>query len=81
MGDQANSSMSPQWKGLFDWSMSYHDGTRPTDFAELGKPDPEKLKWYVCNTVLEREVCTVSELSKQMFCPVQVVNCSLYLYG
>lgn len=46
MGDQANSSM-PQWKGLFDWSMSYHDGTRATDFDDVGKPDPEKIKWCV----------------------------------
>jgi hypothetical protein len=36
----------PQWKGLFDWSMSYQDGTKPTEFGERGPPDPQKLKWY-----------------------------------
>jgi hypothetical protein len=46
MGDNQGSSM-PQWKGLFDWSMSYHDGTQPTNFNELGKADPDKMKWCV----------------------------------
>ena len=35
----------PQWKGLFDWSMQYQDGTRPTDSSI--ERDPEKQKWFV----------------------------------
>eukprot|EP00892_Ulva_mutabilis_P002100 jgi/Ulvmu1/11891/UM081_0049.1 len=38
-----NSSM-PQWKGLFDWSMSYHDGTKPTDFNSI-ELNPQKIEW------------------------------------
>ena len=55
MGDQANSSM-PQWKGLFDWSMSYHDGTNVLNFEGCEKPDPAKLKWYVSSTSVEPTV-------------------------
>eukprot|EP00803_Ostreobium_quekettii_P002102 evm.model.scf_152.9 EVM.evm.TU.scf_152.9 scf_152:132552-134918(+) len=35
---------APQWKGLFEWSMKYRDGTRPTDWSNL-EVDPERLKW------------------------------------
>lgn len=34
----------PQWKGLFDWSMQYQDGTKPTDFSAV-EANPEKIKW------------------------------------
>lgn len=40
----AEDSSMPQWKGLFDWSMSYHDGTKPTDFSSIDL-DPQKIKW------------------------------------
>ena len=35
-----------QWRGLFDWSMSYADGTKPTDFSSV-EANPEKIKWYI----------------------------------
>jgi hypothetical protein len=39
-----DSSSMPQWKGLFDWSMRFHDGTRPSDMGSA-RADPEKMKW------------------------------------
>jgi len=32
------------WRGLFDWSMSYQDGTKPTDWSSV-ETSPEKIKW------------------------------------
>ena len=40
MGDE----YMPHWKGLFDWSMQYQDGTRPTDFSAVDA-NPEKIRW------------------------------------
>lgn len=34
----------PKWRGLFDWSMRYQDGTRPSDF-DPREYTPEKRKW------------------------------------
>jgi hypothetical protein len=34
----------PAWRGLFNWSTQYHDGTQPTDFK--GEDfSPEKMAW------------------------------------
>jgi hypothetical protein len=32
--------------GLFDWSMKYQDGTRPSDW-DPSQYDPQKMKWWV----------------------------------
>ncbi|KAL6745404.1 armadillo-type protein [Haematococcus lacustris] len=34
----------PQWKGLFDWSLQYQDGSAARSWDPAGL-DPEKLKW------------------------------------
>uniref|UniRef100_A0A7S0WF29 Nucleotide exchange factor Fes1 domain-containing protein n=1 Tax=Chlamydomonas leiostraca TaxID=1034604 RepID=A0A7S0WF29_9CHLO len=34
----------PQWKGLFDWSIKYQDGTKPSNW-DPSEYDPEKMKW------------------------------------
>lgn len=36
----------PQWKGLFDWSIKYQDGTTPSTWDPKDY-DPEKMKWRV----------------------------------
>lgn len=41
MGDDANAQFA-KWKGLFDWSMKFQDGTHPTEFKQM---DKEKQEW------------------------------------
>eukprot|EP00210_Caulerpa_lentillifera_P008583 g8187.t1 len=35
---------TPEWKGLFEWSMKYSDGTRVSDFSNM-EIDHEKMEW------------------------------------
>jgi hypothetical protein len=53
----------PQWKGLFDWSMRYQDGTRPTDMASA-TADPEKMKWCAAVIVVWVQFCTHGSQTK-----------------
>lgn len=32
------------WKGLFDWSIKYSDGTRPSEFTPLSKEDRDFIE-------------------------------------
>ena len=32
------------WKGLFDWSMKYNDGTKPSEFKQMSKEDMEFIQ-------------------------------------
>ena len=27
------------WKGLYNWSMKYNDGTKPSNFSQMSKED------------------------------------------
>lgn len=36
----------PEWRGLFNWSMKYQDGTTPTDFTGVDF-SAEKMAWCV----------------------------------
>ena len=50
------------WKGLFEWSLQYNDGTKPSEFKEMSKEDREflegALKEYTFNdTDRMKELC------------------------
>lgn len=32
------------WNGLFKWSMTYQDGTKPSQFKEMSKEDRKWLE-------------------------------------
>ena len=41
------------WKGLFEWSMQYQDGTKPSEFKQMSEEDrkwlTEALQHYTFN--------------------------------
>lgn len=34
-----------KWRGLFDWSMKFQDGTHPVDYQHVQEFTPERRKW------------------------------------
>ncbi|GMH40325.1 hypothetical protein BSKO_08229 [Bryopsis sp. KO-2023] len=54
---------TPEWKGLFEWSMKYHDGTRPSEMSAQDV-DPEKMKWL--DNVLKNYMTDFNDRMKEI---------------
>lgn len=60
------------WSGLYNWSMKYNDGTRPSEFKPMSKEDrvwlEEAMKQYTFNDV-DRLQQVVTQLKEDMAKP------------
>ena len=54
------------WKGLYNWSMKYNDGTKPSDFKKMSKEDMEFIQNAFESVVLNemKEIWKILDICK-----------------